>query len=207
MHLDNRRVMATTGTPPMGRDRRRTDLYGRVRRFLYGLLLLAAAPGAVAVEELAHFGRYRVGQAVATPEARPLATVQGLVVLRADPADDGDGPPRLALDTVTAQLDQADAERAPQFRITAIESGGAFDLPVSDFGDFRLNLLLHRDEMAAWALGGTLELERPVDGGRHVAAVPPVRVQGLHRSETRYLPFEIALLRSQLTFKWRTVKT
>ena len=41
-----------------GRDRRRTDLYGRARRFLYGILLLFAAPGVMAADEMAAIGKY-----------------------------------------------------------------------------------------------------------------------------------------------------
>jgi hypothetical protein len=43
---------------PAGRERRRRDLYGRLRRVAYGLLLAAASPGAIAADELAAVGRY-----------------------------------------------------------------------------------------------------------------------------------------------------
>lgn len=43
---------------PSGRERRRTDIYGRARRLMYGLLLLAASPGAMASDPMAELGRY-----------------------------------------------------------------------------------------------------------------------------------------------------
>ena len=43
---------------PTGRERRRTDLYGRARRFLYGALLAVATPGAMAADELGALGKY-----------------------------------------------------------------------------------------------------------------------------------------------------
>lgn len=195
----------------MGRERRRKDPINRMRRFLYGLLLLAAAPGAAAADELAYFGKYRNAQTVAsTPERRAVATVQGLVVLRAD-ADAA--LLQLALDTVTAQIHDPEAEGAPHFLIAAertgrVPEGAAFDLAVAEFGTFHLDLL-PRYDAGAWSLGGTLELVRLRDAGGHLATVPEVRVPGLHRNETRYLPFEASLKRSdtagvqQLTFKWR----
>ena len=44
--------------PPEGRERRRTDFYGRVRRIMYGVLLAAASPGAMAADELGAIGQY-----------------------------------------------------------------------------------------------------------------------------------------------------
>lgn len=41
-----------------GRERRRTDLYGRARRALYGALLFFAAPGCMAADEFAQLGRF-----------------------------------------------------------------------------------------------------------------------------------------------------
>jgi len=195
----------------MGRERRRKDLYGRVRRFLYGLLLLAAAPGAVAADELAYIGKYRGAQSIATaPQSRALARLQGLILIGGSAQDDV--PPRIGLDTVTAEIPQPGAERVPHFLIPAtatdrVGDGAGYDLAVNEFGTFRLDLLL-RPDAGAWLLSGALELARTAGPERYVAALPEVRVQGLHRSETRYLPFEAALKQvaegdPQLAFKWR----
>jgi hypothetical protein len=43
---------------PTGRERRRTDLYGRTRRVMYGILLAFAAPGAMAADGLGEIGKY-----------------------------------------------------------------------------------------------------------------------------------------------------
>ncbi len=195
----------------MGRERRRKDLYGRVRRFLYGLLLLAAAPGAVAVEELAYIGKYRGAQAAAAAsQSRALARLQGLILLGGSAQDDA--PPRIALDTVTAEIPEQGAEQVPHFLVSAapaarVRDGAEFDLAVAEFGTFGLDLQLKADT-GAWIVGGALELSRALGPARYVAVVPEVRVQGLHRTETRYLPFEASLKQvagasPQLTFKWR----
>lgn len=182
----------------MGRERRRTDLYGRTRRFLYGLLLLAAAPGAVAVEELAYVGKYRTAQpTVSAAERRSGATVQGLVVLRA-----GESQPQLALDTITAQVHEPGSEQAPRFQIPAVERKGGFELALADFGAFELSLRLRRGEAGGWLLGGTLGFHQ-AGADCPVAAVPSVPVPELYGDETRYLSFEAALRQSQLGFKWR----
>jgi len=202
--------MATVDRPPMGRERRRKDLIGRTRRFLYGLLLLAAAPGAVAADELAYIGKYRGAQSVAAAtQSRALAKLQGLVLIGGSLRDDA--PPLLGLDTVTAEIPEQGADRVPHFQILAtatgrVRDGAGFDLAVNDFGTFNLDLLL-RPDGGAWLLGGTLELTRAA-GLQCAAAVPEVRVQGLHRRETRYLPFEAALKQvaqedPKLAFKWR----
>jgi len=195
----------------MGRERRRTDLYGRVRRFLYGLLLLAAAPGAVATDELAYVGKYWGAQPVATAsQSRALARLQGLILIGG--STQYDVPPQLALDSVTAEIPEQGAERVPHFMISAtasgrVRDGAGFDLAVNEFGTFGLDLQLKPDT-GAWILGGALELSRAPGPARYVAVVPEVRVQGLHRTETRYLPFEASLKQvagaaPQLAFKWR----
>ena len=175
---------------------------------MYGLLLLAAAPGVVVGDELAHFGRYHSLVVAETPERVALATVQGLLVLRAGATD----RPEMALDAVTAQIPQAGASQAPQFSVAArrrADSDAAdFDLPVADFGEFRLSLLAQPSAaLSAWSLGGTLELVR-AGGTRLVAAVPELRILDMHGSEARFIPFEAALKRKRtpeasLSFRWR----
>jgi len=198
--------MGVGGTPPMGRERRRKGPINRVRRFLYGALLLAAAPGAAAIDELADVGKYR-NVPVAAAQQAALVRVQGLLMLRVNDQQD----PDVVLDAVTAQLLQADA--MPQFSIAPVRRdngrfGADFDLPVDDFGDFRLNLLAERSPvLAAWSLGGTIELAR-ITGERYAARVPELRVQELHARELRFLAFETSLQRGrigegpELEFRW-----
>jgi hypothetical protein len=196
---DNRRVMATVDEPPQGRERRRKGPINRVRRFLYGILLAAAAPGAAAVDELAAYGKYRDAPAAA-PDAIPraLATVQGLVALRAEPAAAGN-PLRLELDTVTARIHGDGSEPEPQFLIAAVASGDGFELMLADLGTLRLDLLLdHVEGGQALALGGTLAL------ASQAAVVPALRVSVPRSRATRYLPFEVSVLDSDLAFRWRT---
>lgn len=204
-----------------GRERRRRDLYGRVRRFLYGLLLLAAAPGAVAADELAALGKFRAhAKATATAsEQAVVATLQGLVMVHAErvnppetPIQGQSGYPRIALDTLTARL--PDANDAPLFRVAVTEStirdGVGFDVAVPDLGNFHLNLYTRRnartegkrwsvsggaDEGATartWSLGGTVELVRTIDGDRHLAFVPELLFD-LSEGKQAYLPFQASL--------------
>ena len=202
--------MATGGMPPMGRERRRKGPINRIRRLLYGLLLLAAAPGAAPADELAYIGKYRVQPPAATaPQYAANVILQGVLTLYVNPAT---AAPGIALDAVTVQLALPGDAAAPQFRIGAEPmddgTGTTFELPVADFGSFRLGLLAQRSaELSGWSLGGTLELVRDL-GERIVAAVPQLRVQELHAREARYLAFEAVLRRkpqqaSQLDFRWR----
>lgn len=205
--------------PQVGRERRRTDLYGRVRRFLYGLLLLAAAPGAMAADELAAYGQYRAAArpAASAPERAVVATLQGLVMIHAERAASPDAPiqdphayPRVALDTITARLPEA--VDAPLFRVAvseglSIRDGVGFDLAVPDVGNFHLNLYARRNARTngerwqltgagapdrAWSLGGSLELVRTIDGARHVAFVPELLLD-LSDAPAHYLPFQASL--------------
>ena len=233
---------------PVGIERRRTDLYGRARRFAYGILLLAAAPGALAADELAYLGKYRAQAhppAASATERAVLATLQGLVMIHAERVHDAGAPlraqldsPRIALDTVTARVQ--DFADAPLFRVTVSESpsirdGIGFDLAVPDLGHFHLNLYARRnarsegqrwalnaggqqDAGRSWSLGGTLELVRTVDGGRHLAFVPELLFD-LSELENSYLPFQASFKFAnwrnigerealderapQLMFKWR----
>ena len=206
---------------PTGRERRRRDLYGRVRRFLYGLLLLAAAPGAVAADEMASLGKFKAqSRAVVTAsEQAVLATLQGLIMVNAEPAANPEssihsqsGYPRIALDTITARLPEAGD--APLFRVAvtegrSIRDGIGFDLAVPDLGHFHLNLYTRRNAKTegrrwgvtgaesasgarAWSLGGTLELVRTIDGERHVAFVPELLFD-LSEARQSYLPFQASL--------------
>lgn len=205
---------------PVGRERRRRDLYGRVRRFLYGVLLLAAAPGAVAADEMASLGKFRAQAAAAASlsEQALVATLQGLIMVNAEPATHPELPiqsqagyPRIALDTITARL--PDAGEAPLFRVAVTESrsirdGIGFDLAVPDVGNFHLNLYARRNARTEgrrwsvngtdaaddriWSLGGTLELVRTIDGDRHVAFVPELLVDLSGRPES-YLPFQASV--------------
>lgn len=200
--------MAFGGVPPSGRERRRRDPINRIRRFLYGLLLLAAAPGALAADELAAVGKYRA-QPVTQSARADLATLQGLLVLRAGSGD----APDVSLDSVTAQVPQLGGE-TPQFRITAGRIAGpdgvAFDLPVSELGEFQLKLQTGRSaELSAWSLGGTLEMLAASSRRRHVAAIPTLRIHDMHGREVRYLAFDASLKQDgasadpQLAFRWR----
>lgn len=205
---------------PVGRERRRRDLYGRVRRFLYGVLLLAAAPGAVAADEMASLGKFRAQAAAAASlsEQALVATLQGLIMVNAEPATRPELPihsqlgyPRIALDTITARL--PDAGEAPLFRVAvtegrSIRDGIGFDLAVPDVGNFHLNLYARRNARTEgrrwsvngtdaaddriWSLGGTLELVRTIDGDRHVAFVPELLVDLSGRPES-YLPFQASV--------------
>jgi len=199
--------MAVGDVPPTGRERRRKGPINRIRRLLYGALLLAAAPGAAAVDELAHIGKYRnVPAAAAQPAA--LVRVQGLLMLRLNEQQD----PDVVLDAVTAQLPSLEA--APQFSIAPLRRehgrfGADFGLPVEEFGEFRLSLLAERSPvLSAWSLGGSIELER-VTGERYSARVPELRVQEMHAREIRFLAFDTSLARGragqepQLEFRWR----
>lgn len=189
---------------PAGRDRRRRDPASRVRRVLYGLLLALAAPGTIAADELAYYGQYRGLSQTAAPEHHFATTVLGLVVLRHPPADVMDSAPRVGLDAVTARIQRPDSGIAPNAAISTAPRGSGFDLRVPDAADFYLSLRVQRDrENIAWWLGGTLETAdaRP-------AAVPELRIQDLHRQETRYLPFELSLVQPadadpRLAFRWR----
>jgi hypothetical protein len=175
---------------------------------MYGLLLLAAAPGVVAGDELAHFGRFHSLPVAQAPERVALATLQGLLVLRAGETD----RPEFTLDAVTAQVPQSGAAHSPQFRVATSRrrtnsDAAEFDLPVADFGEFHLTLLAQPSAaLSAWSLGGTLELVRA--GVRLVAAVPELRLLDMHGSEARFIPFEAALKRKRtpeatLSFRWR----
>lgn len=203
MPPDNRRQMSTTVVPPTGRERRRKGLVNRVRRGLYALLLLVAAPGASAVDELAAWGKYRNLPSTASAEVRSLATVQGLIVLRAHP-EGGEDAPLLALETVTAKIHGDLSEPAPHFAIAAVSSGGGFDVVLADVGTLRLAFEFGGIESdRAWSLGGQLGLAAEPGAERKVAEVPAVRVRVLYASETRYLPFEVSVRESQIGFKWR----
>jgi hypothetical protein len=201
--------MALGGLPPSGRERRRKDPISRIRRFLYGLLLLAAAPGALASDELAAIGKYREQPVTQTVRA-DLATLQGLLVLRAGSGD----APDVSLDSITAQVPQNGSAQTPQFRITAARSAGpdgvAFDLPVADLGEFQLKLRTGRSaELSAWSLGGTFELQATASRRRHVASIPTLRIHDMHGREVRYLAFDASLKQDgdsqepQLAFSWR----
>lgn len=205
----------------VGRERRRKGPVNRVRRFLYGLLLAAAAPGAMAADELAALGQYRAqprpATTVAPERAAVLATLQGLIMIHAETAAAEEAPlraergyPRIALDTVTARVQQVG--EAPLFRVSvsdgpSIRDGVGFDLAVPELGNFHLNLYARRNartegrrwavsagepEPPAWSLGGTLELVRVVDGEKHVAFVPELLFDVSSRGDS-YLPFQASL--------------
>lgn len=196
--------MANRDSLPTGRDRRRRDPVNRVRRALYGVLLALAAPGVAAADELAYFGQYRPLSQSTTLERDFATSVRGLVVLHHSPTGAQDEVPRVALDAVTARIQQPDAETAPNASISTVPRGSGFDLLVPGSTSFFLSLRLQRDaEDTAWSLGGTLETAeaRP-------AAVPELRIQDLHRHETRYLPFELSMVQPRdtdpkLAFSWR----
>jgi hypothetical protein len=196
--------MANSYSLPAGRDRRRGDPVSRVLRVLYGLLLTLAAPGTIAADELAYFGQYRALSQSATTERHFVTTVLGLVVLRHPPADIPDLVPRVGLDAVTARIQRPDSGTAPNASISTAPRGAGFDLRVPEAAHFFLSLRLQRyGDNTAWSLGGTLET-----AAARPAPVPELRIQDLHRHETRYLPFELSLVQPtdtdpQLAFRWR----
>lgn len=201
---------------PTGRERRRTDLYGRVRRFLYGLLLLAAAPGAMAADEMASIGRYKAAPAVVSAAQKLVtATLQGLVLFHA--GDEGNslqpnGYPRLGLDTITGRVQDGAVPDSPLFSVAVtdgpqIRDGMGFDLALPDIGNFHLNLYardgaktngkrfsVSGNEVAphTWSLGGSLEVVRTIDGSRHVAFVPELLLD-IDNTGKRYLPFQASV--------------
>lgn len=202
--------------PPGGRERRRTDLYGRTRRFLYGLLLLAAAPGAMAADEMASIGRYKAAPPVAsTAEKLVTATLQGLVLLHATDEQSTlqpNGYPRLGLDTVTGRVADTALADSPLFSV-AVSEGGAirdglgFDMALPDVGNFHLNLYARSGARTSgkrftmsgdatparsWSLGGSLELVRTTDGSKHVAFVPELLLD-VDTAGKRYLPFQASV--------------
>jgi len=194
--------------PPVGRERRRKGPVNRIRRFFYGVLLLAAAPGATAIDELAALGKFREHAMPPAPERAALATLQGLLVLRAR----ADGGPHVSLESATAQIPQ-DNGLAPQFRVSAEPrtdaDGVAFDLPVADLGDFCLMLRSERSIlMSAWSLGGTLEVRLAPGRQRALTAVPTLRINDMYGRETRYLAFDASVRQDAsaeptLAFRWR----
>jgi hypothetical protein len=199
--------MNNPATPPIGRERRRKDPINRLRRFLYGMLLLAAAPVAAA-DQLAGYGKFRNLAAPPTPERAELATLEGLLVLRAGT----DGGPDITLESATARVPQQDSGAAPQFSILAQRApgaeGAAFEMAIADLGQFRLRLRSERSAaLSAWSLGGTLELARGAGQGP-VTEVPTLRINDMYGSETRYLAFEASVKQdaaqeAQLAFHWR----
>jgi hypothetical protein len=201
--------MEANEKPLTGRERRRKGPVNAVRRFLYGMLLLAAAPGATASDDLAAIGKYRGLTTPPAPQRAALATLQGLLVLRAR----SDGGPDVSLDAVTAQVPQKGSALAPQFQVSADRKDHAdsvvFDLPLSDLGAFRLNLRTERTAaLSAWSLAGTLEATLEPDQRHATAAVPTLRINDMFGSETRYLAFEGSVRRGanqepQLAFNWR----
>lgn len=202
---------------PRLRERRRTDALGRLRRFLYGVLLLMAAPGAFASGDPGDAARHRAPAVVEAHAPKVLeATLQGLIIVHADEEGDASrsahadrGYPRIALDTVSARLPVDD--EAPLFRVTASEGralrdGVGFDLPLPELGNLHLNLYTRRNARSAgerialddgaappptWSVGGTLELVRTVEGRRAIAVVPELTVD--LRDEAIYLPFQASL--------------
>jgi hypothetical protein len=206
---------------PSGRERRRKGPINRLRRVLYGLLLMAAAPGAAAADETAYIGKYRAASAAASlPYQRIVeATIQGLVVLRAEPAESaaspaaGIGYPRIALDNVNAHFYTAVGADPSLVKLSVTETGSirdgvGFDLSLPDLGRFHLNLYSRRNartegarwrmdrtepaERKTWSMGGSLEVVRTVDGDRQLAFVPELLVD-LDPGNAGLLPFQATL--------------
>lgn len=233
---------------PMGRERRRKGPLNKLRRFLYGLLL-AAASGGVTADELAYVGKYKVSQAAATTQQGVQVTLQGLVLFLAERTESPDTPiqghghPRIALDTMTARMQESALGRSPLLSLTVSENGSVrdgvgFDLDVPAFGKFHLSLFARQNartegkrwsmdladgtpagaETRIWSLGGSLEMVRIVDGGRHLTLVPELLLD-LGDQRLRYVPFQASVKFAnwhsvsekyslvdqvpQITFKWR----
>lgn len=167
---------------PVGRERRRKGPVNRLRRFLYGLLLVAAAPGAMAADELAALGHHRPvpkSSVNSAPERALVASLQGLVLIHGESvgvteaaARRGWAYPRVALDTVTARVPET--LDAPLFRVAVsdgreVRDGVGFDLAVPELGNFHLNLYTRRSarsEGRRWAAiaGGSAADDAPGPG-------------------------------------------
>jgi hypothetical protein len=183
----------------MGQERRRKDPISRIKRLLYGLMLLLAVP---------------VGAAAAVGKVRnptELVTVGGILVLRAG----ADGGPEVSLESATARVPQGGGEPT-QFRVEAQRADGAdgtaFDVTIGDLGRFRLLLRSERTvALSAWSLGGTVEAA--LSAGRAAApattvAVPTLRINDMYGNETRYLAFDASIRQDtaappELAFRWR----
>lgn len=231
-----------------GRERRRKGPINKLRRLLYGLLLTAAS-GGVAADELAYVGKYKVRQVASATQQGLQFTLQGLVLLHAESAESPETPiqgnayPRIALNSLSARTQAPAADKALQLSVTVSEGGSirdgcGFNLAVPDLGNFHLSLYTRRNartggkrwsldladgdssgaESRTWSLGGSLEMVRTVDGGRHLAFVPELLVD-LDDRQSLFLPFQASVKFSnwrsvsdkqsleekvpQITFKWQ----
>lgn len=210
----------------VGRDRRRKGPIARLRRLMYGVLLLAAAPGVACADELAYVGKVRHSTPASSPYASIVqATIEGLVLLHADPVDSpdtpiqGNGYPRVALDSVNARVFQAASSNPSLVKLTVLQTGQVrdgvgFDMRVPDLGNFHLNLYSRRNartegrrwamnmaegvERRTWSVGGSLEVVRTLDGDRQVAFVPELL---LDLSDGNALPFQATVKYAN----WRSV--
>jgi hypothetical protein len=206
---------------PSGRERRRTGPLNRLRRLAYGVLLAFAVPGAAAADEIAYVGKFRPhAAAVAAPYQRVVeATIEGLVVLHAEPADNPEAPiqgnayPRVSLDTVNARFYNGVGSNPSIVKLQVTETGSVrdgvgFDLRVPDLGNFHLNLYSRRNARTegrrwamnladpaarkTWSMGGSLEVVRTIDGSRQVAFVPELLVD-LDAGNVGLLPFQASV--------------
>jgi hypothetical protein len=155
---------------PVGRERRRKGPINRLRRFMYGMLLAAAVPGAAAADELGQIGKYKPRSiATAVSQGALEASIEGLLVLHAeraaaaDAAPQGNAYPRIALDSVNARIQQPLNGEAHLLKVD-VTSGGTlrdgvgFDMLVPDFGRFHLNLYSRRNartEGKRWSMNLT----------------------------------------------------
>lgn len=181
----------------MGQERRRKDPISRIKRLLYGLMLLLAVP---------------VGAAAAAGKVRTeLVTVGGILVLRAG----ADGGPEVSLESATARVPQGGGEPT-QFRVEAQRAAGgdgtAFDVTIGELGRFRLLLRSERTvALSAWSLGGTVEAALSADRAAAPAAtvaVPTLRINDMYGNETRYIAFDASIRQDaaeppELAFRWR----
>lgn len=200
--------MSVVERPLTGRERRRKDPINRMRRFLYGLMLLLAVPVGAVAGQFSTFGKLRNLIAPPAPARSEMVTVDGLLVLRAG----ADGGPEVTLESASARVPQKVAGNAPQFRIEPQRAvgpdGTAFDLTLGDLGRFRLVL---RSEwtaaLSAWSLGGTLYAALGAGRAATTADVPTLRINDMYGSETRYLAFDASARPDAadpgLAFRWR----
>ena len=195
--------------PLTGRERRRKGAINRIRRLVYGVMLLLALPLTALANEFAIVGKFRNLIAPPTPARSELVSVDGLLVLRAG----ADGGPVVTLESATARVPQPDAGSVPQFRLDpqrdAGADGTAFDLVIADLGRFRLLLRSQRTAaLSAWSLGGTLEAALKAGNAPASAEVPTLRINDMYGSETRYLAFNASVRQDaaeppKLAFRWR----
>jgi hypothetical protein len=149
-------------------------------------------------------------------------------VLRGDPAENpsaaiqGNGYPRMWLDDVSAKVFNGVSPEPTLLKVEisegfAVRDGVGFDLLVPDFGNFHLNLYSRRNartegwrhsvklageeaQQRTWSVGGSVEVVRTIDGGKHLAFVPEL-IFDMDGATDGRLPFQASVRYGN----WRSV--